>query len=56
VIYRPQTERYSHYFETRLPAQFDWMLHLDETRALEPLDPGAWAPGDEPPETWPSGL
>ena len=56
VIYRPQTERHSHYFETRLPEQFDWLLHLDQTRALEPLEPGLWAPGDEPPETWPSGL
>ncbi|QSX79952.1 erythromycin esterase family protein [Lysobacter solisilvae] len=56
VIYRPQTERYSHYFDVRLPDQFDWLVHLDETTALEPLDPAAWAPGDEPPETWPSGL
>ena len=39
VIYRPQIERLSHYFSARLHAQFDAVLHLDETTALEPLDP-----------------
>ena len=38
VIYRPQTERISHYFETRLADQFDMMIHLDTTRALRPLE------------------
>ena len=57
VIYRPQTERLSHYFHTSLTKQFDWMIHLDETHALEPLEPGArWHRGEEPPETYPSGL
>ncbi|MFC0676363.1 erythromycin esterase family protein [Lysobacter korlensis] len=57
VIYRPQTERLSHYFHTALPSQFDWMIHVDTTRALEPLEPGhQWTPGNEPPETFPSGL
>jgi erythromycin esterase-like protein len=55
VIYRPETERQSHYFHTRLADQFDAMIHLDETSALEPLDGGA-APGEEPPETFPSGV
>ncbi|MEJ5988842.1 erythromycin esterase family protein [Ramlibacter sp. PS3R-8] len=56
VIYQPRTERMSHYFHTRLPAQFDAMIHIDETRALQPLvaEP-AWHAG-EPAETWPSGL
>ena len=56
VIYQPRTERMSHYFHTRLPAQFDAMIHIDETRALEPLvaEPG-WHAG-EAAETWPSGL
>ncbi len=56
VIYRPETERASHYFEARLPQQFDAVIHLDETRAVEPLDhtPG-WAQAD-PPETFPTGL
>ena len=41
VIYRPETERQSHYFYTRLPDQFDAVIHFDETHALEPLDKGA---------------
>ena len=40
VIYRPETERQSHYFYTRLAEQFDAMIHIDETHALEPLDRG----------------
>jgi hypothetical protein len=38
VIYRPETERQSHYFHARLPDQFDAVLHFDETRAVEPLE------------------
>ena len=53
VIYRPDTERISHYFNTRLSEQFDAILHLDETHALEPLDITAeWERG-EVPETYP---
>lgn len=37
VIYRPETERLSHYFFTHLTYQFDCMIHLDTTQALEPL-------------------
>ena len=56
VIYLPETERVSHYFHTRLPLQFDAMLHIDATHALEPLEPGtAWAEL-ETPETYPSGV
>lgn len=56
VVYRPQTEHQSHYFDARLPQQFDAMLHLDETRADEPLArEAAWDAG-EPPETYPTGL
>ena len=56
VVYRPETERWSHYFQTRLPNQFDALLHLDRTRALEPLEPGeAWERG-EAPETYPSAV
>jgi erythromycin esterase-like protein len=55
VIYRPQTERTSHYFHARLPEQFDAVLHLDETRAVEPLERSAqWETG-EAPETFPFG-
>ena len=56
VIYRPETERQSHYFHTRLDHQFDAVVHLDETDALEPLDRGqAWI-DREAPETFPSGV
>ncbi len=56
VIYRPQTERQSHYFDARLADQFDVVIHLDRTRALEPLErTSLWDQG-EPPETFPSGI
>jgi erythromycin esterase-like protein len=56
VVYRPQTERRSHYFETSLPSQFDAIIHLDRTRALEPLEKTAdWERG-EAPDTFPTGL
>jgi erythromycin esterase-like protein len=57
VIYRPETERVSHYFHADLPAQFDVVLHFDETRAVEPLERVAgWQTGEEAPETFPSGI
>jgi erythromycin esterase-like protein len=56
VIYRPETERQSHYFHTRLADQFDAMIHIDETNALEPLDAGVVKAAEEPPETYPSGV
>jgi erythromycin esterase-like protein len=56
VVYRPQTERLSHYFRCRLPQQFDWMIHIDTTRALTPLDSSEHWRHDEVPETWPTGL
>jgi erythromycin esterase-like protein len=53
VIYRPQTERQSHYFRCRVSHQFDAVIHVDETRALEPLERTAgWEVG-EVPETYP---
>ncbi len=56
VIYRPQTERGSHYFHARLGEQFDAVIHLDHTRAVEPLErTSLWDEG-EPPETYPSGI
>ena len=59
VVYRPDTERWSHYFEASLPEQFDAVVHLDTTSALTPLD-GADAEAAEAPaaaaETYPSGL
>lgn len=53
VIYLPQTERISHYFDARLPEQFDALIHLDETLAVEPLDRTALWESGEVPETYP---
>lgn len=56
VIYAPQTERQSHYFYASLVHQFDAVIHVDTTSALEPLEKTqAWIEG-EIPETYPSGL
>jgi erythromycin esterase-like protein len=53
VIYRPETERQSHYFQTHLSEQFDAVIHIDETRAVEPLERTSdWERG-EPAETFP---
>jgi len=58
VIYRPDTERVSHYFQASLTRQFDALLHYDRTRAVEPLErTAAWEEGEvEVPETYPSTL
>ncbi len=37
VIYHPETERQSHYFEVSLPNQFDEWIWFDETSAVHPL-------------------
>lgn len=56
VVYRPATERPSHYFAARLPDQFDAVVHLDQTRAVTPLDAGpGWQSADAP-DTFPSGI
>ncbi|MEL1250991.1 erythromycin esterase family protein [Aurantiacibacter gilvus] len=53
VVYRPQSELTSHYFESVLADQFDAWVWFEESRAVTPLGPerphGA-------PETWPFGL
>jgi len=56
VIYQPRTERQSHYFWARMTRQFDALIHIDRTTAVQPLDAGGGAHGDEPPETYPSGI
>jgi len=56
VLYLPQTERWSHYFDVRIADQLDAVIHIDDTRALEPLERTArWERG-ELPETYPTGL
>jgi erythromycin esterase-like protein/predicted phosphoribosyltransferase len=56
VIYAPETERRSHYFRARLPEQFDFVIHIDQTRAVEPLDRTETWEAEELAETFPSGL
>jgi erythromycin esterase-like protein len=53
VVYRPETERASHYFHARMAEQFDAVLHFDETRAVEPLELTAEWEAGEVPETFP---
>ncbi|HXT13132.1 MAG TPA: erythromycin esterase family protein [Candidatus Angelobacter sp.] len=56
VIYRPETERWSHYFHASLSEQFDAVIHFDHTRAVEPLERTShWEKG-ELPETYPSAM
>ena len=57
VIYRPETERWSHYSQAILADQFDAWVWFDETEAVSPL-PGEARPGDQTSadETWPFGL
>ena len=53
VIYRPDTERHSHYARSCLPQQYDGWLWFDETHAVAPLEPGYRRQGA--PDTWPFG-
>jgi len=56
VIYRPDTERQSHYFHARVGDQFDAVFHFDETRAVVPLERSAPWDATEPAETYPTAL
>ena len=53
VIYRPETERWSHYSQCILPRQYDAWVWFDETKAVTPL-PGEQRPGED--DTYPFGL
>ncbi len=53
VIYRPDTDRQSHYFRARVSEQFDSVIHIDDTRAVEPLERTAQWEAGELPETYP---
>ncbi len=53
VVYRPETELQSHYFQAVLPLQFDEWIWFDETRAVTAL---ATTPARGAPETWPFGV
>jgi erythromycin esterase-like protein len=56
VIYLPRTERHSHYFAAEMARQFDAVIHIDHTSAVQPLDPGGGWHAEEPPETYPTGI
>jgi erythromycin esterase-like protein len=56
VIYRPETERWSHYFHAHLLQQFDAIIHLDKTHALKPLESSSEWDAGELPETYPEGF
>lgn len=56
VVYRPETERVSHYFDADVARQFDALIHVDHSSAVKPLESSPhWAMEDLP-ETYPSGL
>lgn len=56
VIYLPETERQSHYYHVRPGDQYDALIHIDRTHALQPLEiTSRWEAG-ETPETYPTGL
>jgi erythromycin esterase-like protein len=53
VIYRPESERASHYFQAVLPDQFDEYIWLDDTKAVTPFETKML---EEMPDTYPFGL
>lgn len=56
VVYRPETELQSHWFSANAARQFDAIVHIDVTRAVEPIERSRRWEAGEPPETYPSGL
>jgi len=56
VLYLPRSERQSHYFLTQLPHQFDALIHIDLTSAVQPLDADSGWHSGEAPETYPEGF
>lgn len=53
VIYRPETERWSHYFDAHLSRQFDAVAWFEETSPVTPLAGGA---AEGAPDIYPFGL
>ena len=56
VIYRPETERQSHYFTARVAEQFDAVIHFDQTSAVEPLEKNSEWDANAEYEAFPTGL
>ena len=56
VLYLPQSERMSHYYFSKLPEQFDAIIHIDHSHEVKPLETtGLWHE-TELVETYPTGL
>jgi protein-L-isoaspartate(D-aspartate) O-methyltransferase len=53
VIYRPESEMASHYFEAELPRQFDEYVWVDSSTAVTPLTSAEMS---GVPDTYPFGL
>ena len=56
VVYLRASELASHYFRASLSDQFDAIIHFDQTRAVEPLEPIGDPGAGEPAETFPTGI
>jgi erythromycin esterase-like protein len=59
VIYRPHTERQSHYFNASISTQFDCVIHIEVTHALRPLEiHPAWTEAEKQhiPDTFPMNV
>ncbi len=56
VIYRPESERQSHYFHADVARQFDAVIHIDHTNALQPLERSVHWTQEEEAETYPFGI
>jgi len=56
VVYHPAYESYGNYVPTVLPMRYDAFLHIDESRALEPLHDVKVRHDGEVPETYPTGV
>ena len=55
VVYKPETERASHYFRARIAEQFDAVIHVDTSAGLTPLE--RWSrENSDLPETYPTGV
>src|SRR5918992_1622691 len=55
VVYNPRNERWGNYVPSTLPRRYDAFLYIDGTHGVDPLHMPVRV-GDEPPETYPSGM
>ncbi|MDQ3998224.1 MAG: erythromycin esterase family protein [Gemmatimonadota bacterium] len=55
VVYEPRNERWGNYVPSILPRRYDAFLYVDATRGVDPLHMPVRV-GEEPPETYPSGM